>query len=393
MGGAHNRIIILCDYYLPGYKGGGPIRTLANMVDQLGDEFQFHVVTRNNDLGDGEAYSGVGSDSWSRIGKAEVCHLAPRSRTFRALKNLLRATEHDLLYLNSLFSYTFTIKPLLLRRLGWIPHVPLVLAPRGELSPGAVALKGFKKRMYLRVAAALGLYRYVIWHASSDYEAADIRHWMGEKVAVRIAPNLPARFHGEEHVSSKVAGRLNIIFLSRINRKKNLDGALKILKDVKGDLQFNIYGPPEDQAYWAECQKLIAQLPSNISVKYQGSLGPEKSAMAVMMEHDLFFMPTLGENFGHVIMEALLAGCPVLISDQTPWRALEEKGVGWDLPLSAPERFRAVIESCVAMDRGEFSRWSVAARAFALTVAQDENIIRQNRELFQSALSASNRLG
>lgn len=389
MGGAQNRIIILCDYYLPGYKGGGPIRTLANMVDQLGDEFIFHVVTRNNDLGDAEAYSRIGADSWSRIGKAEVCHLAPRSRTFRALKKLLRVTEHDLLYLNSLFSYTFTIKPLLLRRFGLTPRVPLVLAPRGELSPGAVALKGFKKRMYLRVAAALGLYRDLIWHASSDYEAADIHDWMGEKAAVRIAPNLPARFHGEERVSSKVAGRLNIIFLSRINRKKNLDGALKILREVRGDVQFSIYGPPEDQAYWAECQKLIAQLPPNIRVQYQGGLGPEKSAMAVMMEYDLFFMPTLGENYGHVIMEALLAGCPVLISDQTPWRALEDKGVGWDLPLSAPERFRAVIESCVAMDREEFSRWSAAARAFALAVAQDENIIRQNRELFQSALSES----
>lgn len=35
------KILTLADYYLPGYKAGGPIRTLANMVDMLGDEFKF----------------------------------------------------------------------------------------------------------------------------------------------------------------------------------------------------------------------------------------------------------------------------------------------------------------------------------------------------------------
>jgi hypothetical protein len=32
-------ILVITGYYLPGYKGGGPIRTLANMVDRLGSRF------------------------------------------------------------------------------------------------------------------------------------------------------------------------------------------------------------------------------------------------------------------------------------------------------------------------------------------------------------------
>ena len=34
-------ILIFADYYLPGFKAGGPIKTLSNLVDQLGDEFHF----------------------------------------------------------------------------------------------------------------------------------------------------------------------------------------------------------------------------------------------------------------------------------------------------------------------------------------------------------------
>ena len=388
MENGRKQVLIFCDYYLPGYKAGGPIRTLANIVDQLGDEFRFKVMTRDHDLGETRSFPGVVPDSWSRIGRAEVCHLARASRTLPALKRQLSATAHDALYLNSLFSYTFSIKPLLLRRLGLIPRAPVILAPRGELSPGAVALKGFKKRLYLMIARALGLYRDVTWHASSDYEAADIRRWFGDHAQVKVAANLPSRalgVNGQKTRTEKTPGRLKMIFLSRIDRKKNLAGALKILRGASGQIEFDIYGPLEDEGYWAECQKIIERLPPNIQARYRGSVEHAQS-LAVMMEHDLFFMPTFGENFGHVIMEALLAGCPVLISDQTPWRDLAAKGVGWDLPLSETDTFRAIIEECARMGAEEFARRSAAARAYALGIARDENAVEQNRQLFLGEL-------
>ena len=61
-----------------------------------------------------------------------------------------------------------------------------------------------------------------------------------------------------------------------------------------------------------------------------------------------FFFPTLGENYGHVIYEALDSGCPVLISDQTPWRGLSEVGAGWDLPLDKPDLFRQACKRSFA---------------------------------------------
>jgi glycosyltransferase involved in cell wall biosynthesis len=381
-------ILTFSGFYLPGYKAGGPIRTLVNMVDHLGGEFQFKIVTANRDFGDTKAYPGIKVDDWNRVGKAEVFYLSPQKRYLRDFKRLLCSTEYDILYLNSFFSPHFTIKPLMLRRLRLIPDKPLILAPRGEFSPGALGLKSLKKRVYLLVAKAFGLYRGVVWQASSKHEEADIRRWFGRDAQVVVAPNLPPMVHSADELppkSGKIESCLKIVFLSRISRKKNLDGALEMLKGLKGRVQLNIYGPMEDKVYWAECKKIISNLSENIKVRYCGSVTHDKVG-TVMREHDLFFLPTLGENFGHVILEALVAGCPVLISDQTPWRDLEEKGVGWDLPLSKPEMFQEVLQRCVDMNDEEYVKWSERARVYGLQVSQDDKVVEQNRQLFHYAV-------
>jgi glycosyltransferase involved in cell wall biosynthesis len=382
------KILTFAGCYLPGYKAGGPIRTLANMVDHLCDEFKIKIITADRDFEDTKAYPGIKIDGWNRVGKAEVFYMSSKIRSLSGFRKILCSTECDVIYLNSFFSPHFTIKPLLLRRLRLIPDKPLILAPRGEFSPGALGLKGLKKRVYLWAAKAFGLYNGVIWQASSRHEEADIRRWFENDVPVVVAPNLPPMIHSAGELppkSRKIESCLKIVFLSRISRKKNLDGALEMLKGLKGRVQLNIYGPIEDKSYWAECQKIISSLPGNIVVRYCGSVAHEKVG-AVMREHDLFFLPTLGENHGHVILEAFCAGCPILISDQTPWRDLEEKGVGWDLPLDRQELFREVLQRCVDMNNEEYVKWSERARVYGMQVTRDDGVVEQNRKLFYHAV-------
>jgi len=379
------KILTFVGYYLPGYKAGGPIRTIANMVDRLGDEFQFKIVTADRDFDDTEPYPGIIIGGWKRAGKAEVFYMSPNRRSLRDFKRLLCSTEYDVLYINSFFSPHFTIKPLLLIWLRLIHDRPLIIAPRGEFSPGALGLKSFKKRVYILAAKALGLYHDAVWQASSEHEEADIRRWFGNDVRVVIAPDLPPLINvadGPVAVKGKTKGCLKIIFLSRISRKKNLYGALKMISGLKERVQFNIYGPMEDVDYWSECQEIISSFPENIEVRYCGSVA-HGQVSDVIREHDLFFLPTLGENFGHVILEALCVGCPVLISNQTRWRGLEEKGVGWDLPLDRPKLFQEALQRCINMDRAEYLKWSKLARKYGLKVSQDDSIVELNKQLFR----------
>jgi glycosyltransferase involved in cell wall biosynthesis len=184
----------------------------------------------------------------------------------------------------------------------------------------------------------------------------------------------------------KKSGQLRAVFVSRIARKKNLAGALRMLAGVAGDVTFDIFGPPEDAGYWEECRGLIAALPANIRVQYCGQIEHQKIGR-VFAEHDLFLFPTLGENYGHVICEALAAGCPVLISDQTPWRNLEAEGVGWDFPHGETERFRSVIQRCVDADAEWYAALSTRAMNYAAKLASDPETIAANRRLFQQAFA------
>jgi glycosyltransferase involved in cell wall biosynthesis len=324
---------------------------------------------------------------------------------------LLRSIDRSkVLYVNSFFERAFSILPTLMFWLKLCESKCMVVAPRGEFSRGALGLKRLRKRLYIGFVRALGMYNGVIWHASSAFEAEDIyRHFpLARRVDVagvlpgldsNPRPNASLVFTASDIAiqesseprsrSGKRPGRLRIVFVGRCSRMKNLSGALSLLAGVTGDIFFDIYGPAEDAEYWNECRSLIAALPPNIRARYEGEIEHERVAH-VFAEHELLLLPTLGENFGHVIGEALAAGCPVLISDRTPWRDLEAEGVGWDLPLSEPERFRSVLQQCADEGHEWFEALSARARSYAAKRAAAPEIIAANRKLFQSALAWPN---
>ena len=141
----------------------------------------------------------------------------------------------------------------------------------------------------------------------------------------------------------KAEGRLRIVFLSRIDPKKNLHFALEVLGRVTTPVDFDIIGPIANEGYWEDCQQLIKALPESCQVRHLGAI-PHTIILQTLAAYDLFFFPTQAENNGYVILEALLAGCPVLLSDRTPWRGLEVEGVGRDLPLEVPDAFSATLD-------------------------------------------------
>lgn len=383
--GGSDVILVFVNGYLPGYRAGGPIRSIAALVELLGDEFDFRIVAPDRDYGQAAPYERLHPGTWHTVGKARVYYSSPRELSLTRISQLMREVQPSAIYLNSLFSPDFALKPLLLRRLGLAPRVPFVLAPRGELSSGALALKAPKKKAFLAIASHLGLYQDLTWQASSPLEAGDIERVFGPVVTV-IAPNLrQAPTERGSEGRTKRPGSLKVAFLSRISRKKNLFAAIEMLEDVVGDVEFNVYGPAEDREYAKQCEDLSKQLPPNVRVRFHGEIEHE-SVQEMLATHHLFLLPTHGENFGHVIVEALSAGCGLLLSDQTPWRNLAERGVGYDLALSDSAGFRSALRRFVDMGDAEFSAMSVRATALARETLYDPALIAQNRLLFETSL-------
>lgn len=383
----HVTLLVFIQYYLPGYKSGGPVRTIANLVDRLGDEIDFKIVTSDRDSQDADPYPDVPIDQWSKLGGASVFYMSPHRRSFSDFLSLLRDTEYDAVYLNSFFASPWTLYPLLARRLGLIGPCPVLLAPRGELAIGALSLGRWKKKPFMKLAKLVGLYKGLIWQGSSAYEVEDIRREMnGIAREVIEAPDLMPIFRTEGlecvSASSSHASSLRIVFLARISPMKNLEFALECLAEAGIECSLDIYGTISDLTYWESCRRLIAELPSSVCVKYCGVL-PHERVISVLSSYDLYFLPTRGENFGHSIIEALAAGVPVLISDRTPWRGLREAGIGADISLDNRDEFLREIRRFARLDVTERQARSARARRYAESISNDQVAVGKNRHLFK----------
>jgi len=120
------RVLIFVDYYLPGYKAGGPIASVSRMVRNLQHEFQLLVFTRDRDLGDSEPYANIEPDTWTSRDGISVFYASPDRLSSQSLRQVITSTQPNLIYLNSYFS-------VLSRRV-------LVLAKRGGISGAKVAV-------------------------------------------------------------------------------------------------------------------------------------------------------------------------------------------------------------------------------------------------------------
>jgi len=288
------------------------------------------MVTADRDLGESHPYPGLSSRVIEHH-HHRVFYWNSRSvRSWWRLQALLRARRYDLLYVNSLWSPLFTMLPLALTH-GVIRAKQILIAPRGELSPGALGLKNAKKRLALATWGRVLAGRSPLWHASTALERAHImEHFPRAEVIVQInstgpAPSSPA-------ASAPTAC---FVFISRISPKKNLPFLLRALQDCRERVRLDIYGPLENRQHWEECQAAFRRLPTNVSVNYRGELPMEK-VQATFSRYDAFLFPTLGENFGHVVAESLAAGCPVVCSTGTPWTDLLRHGCGAALEIGDP---------------------------------------------------------
>lgn len=380
-------ILTFVGNYLPGYKAGGILRTLVNMVDHLCGEFDFKIVTKDHDLGEKHQYPNIKVDQWQRVGNSEVKYLSTKSCSLTNLTGIITSTPHDVLFLNSFFD-PFTVKVLLLRMFGRLQGKPIIVAPWGEFAWPSLRQKYLKKYIFMKTARLLRFYSDVVWRASSEYEAADIVRVMNvNSKDIHIAgdfpiKNIPAASNDNPPACSLSCREgLRLVFLSRISREKNLDYALKILSKVKAKVSFDIYGPTENMSYWKECQALIGQLPKNVEVKYFGIVKPNE-VVKTFGRYDLFLFPTGGEAYGHVIAEALTAGTPVLISTDTPWRNLKADGLGWDIDLGEPDGFVDVIESLAMLNDHELINMRAVVKSKVEYRLLDPATLHSNRQLF-----------
>lgn len=373
------RILIFIDWYKPGFKAGGPIRSISNMVSQLSSEFDFYIVTRNTDYLETTPYSSTKSDEWNKVDNAKVYYLSKELQTKSKVKDLINEVKPHTIYCNSLYSVYYTLFPI------WFAkkqNIKSVLAVRGMLSKGSLSVKSFKKKIFLKLIIGFGLFNKTLFHATNKSEKEDILNNIGGNTKVVVAQNLPENKSNLFIRKPKSTNNIKMVFVGRIAPEKNLQYGIDLLKYCKNNIELDVFGPIYSKEYYQQCLNSINLLPSNIVVKYKGVLNPDMLDKT-LEEYHILYLPSTGENYGHSIIEGMINSCIPVISNKTPWQNLEEKMIGFDIDLNKPKIFSESIDKLAEMNNEMILEYAKNAFLYAESIINNPKLKEDYNKLFK----------
>lgn len=375
-------ILVSAHYFLPTKNAGGPPKSIANLIDAMKEKLEFKVMCCDHEFRrPAEKFKSIRLGKWTEFDGYKVIYLT--DSFISTIKLIFESFDRtsNIIYFNSFFDIKYTIFPIFFT--GFFSNKKIVLAPRGEFSLRALMIKQRKKNFYLTFFRICRFHKRVEWHASSLKEKLDLKNYWGSSIAVTLLPNFPnSNLPQLQVTTNKVSGKLRMVYLARIAKIKNLLSILKALHSIDSSIiDFDIFGPLEDLQYWKDCEAVISTLPRNIQVTFRGPI-ESSDVLKIIAGYDLYVLLTQGENFGHTIYEALSASVPVLISDQTPWRQLQDKNAGWDLPLGYEDDIVSALEVAVSWDASEIKDFKKGAYQLACNFANDSNRKETALDLF-----------
>lgn len=366
-------IFISIPWFIPAFKAGGPILSIANMVNELDEGYQFYIYTSNTDL-HGLPIAIALTNQWTEYNGYTKVWYANRKDRSQNLVDQVKQVKPDVLFIIGLFDWHFNIVPLL-----YADCCDKLLSVRGMLHPGALGQKKMKKQLFLKMMKWMKLDKKCRFHATDEAEAEYIRHIFGNEAGVSIATNFP-RLLPVQPVPIKDPGILELVSIGIVSPMKNYLLVLKSLQQVKAKLHYEIYGPVKEPIYWEECLQAIKALPSNITVAYFPELPPHKIVSRLEGKH-LFILPSRSENYGHAIVEALSSGLPVITSNNVPWQQLEEASAGMNIAAEENELSEAV-EKFAAMGSEEYSKYRAGAVQYINEKIAVDELKSVYREMF-----------
>ena len=372
-------LTLTIDWYLPGTNSGGPVRSIANLVNAL-PEIDFYIITRNTDYCSTESYAGIPSDTWVQQGvNVWVYYFSEDELTKGKMNEVIQGTNAGSLYVSGIYSRAFSQWPV---SIGKSLGIKTIVAARGMLSPHALAVKPLKKYVFLSFMRWINAFEHVSFHATSDEEAKDIQTVIGKRSKVSVLANVARQESMNIQEITKEQGSVKLVSIGRIAPEKGTLHGIKALQDVQGNVVLDLYGTCYNIEYWKQCEQVISQLPANIQVRYNGVCPTEEVPTKLAAAHALL-LPSEGENYGHSIVESLSQGRPVLISKHTPWQNLAAQKAGWDVPAT---ELPSAIQTLVEMDQAVYQTWSEGAKNYHRMVieGEKENTIQAYKTLFTS---------
>ena len=372
------KLLIMASLFWPQRNGGGPPVSIMNLVMSIKDQFDISIISNNHEIGDDKPLPGI-AQGWNTFPFGKAWYVPKRQHTFQNITMLIESVQPDVIYQNSFFSYNDLLPVLAYKKRH--RQVKVIVAPRGEFYPERFRCGRLKKALYCKMLKTSGLLNDIYFQGTGQEECDQEARLLGIP-AERLLniQNLSVVSGVGEEMVEKVPGRLKLVYIARVHPTKNTLNAIRWLAQLDGQVTYDIYGPIEDQRYWQECCEAIESLPQNIRVNYMGMADHDKVGEIICGYH-AYYMPTFGENYGHSIVESMLVGRPVVISDQTPWSDVDGTG-GYSCPVGEAERFVSALNKLCSMDQPDYSALCAGAKRYIAEKLNTGQIIKDYIKAF-----------
>ena len=232
---------------------------------------------------------------------------------------------------------------------------PYILRPCGMLDRWSLNQSAWKKKVYLYLLGAAVIRNAAALHFTSEEELANSLTLGSENRGFVIPNGLPAS--AIENLPEPQAfcrrfpeftDKRLVLFLSRLHYKKQPDVVIRAFHRFRGmdDRLTLVLAGPSQPAYLAELQALVGELELTERVVFTGML-QGTAVQEAYCAAEIFVLPSLQENFGIAVAEAMAAGCPVIVSEQVNLAADIRKAKAGIVCTSEIESTAAAMEKLI----------------------------------------------
>lgn len=293
------------------------------------------------------------------------------------MTRFLRASDYDIYHTNGMWMHCNHETCTIAREKG----KPYVITPHGMLYPQALARSAWKKKLLLNLGGVDKDLRHATCiHATCDVEMKHYRA-LGYTNPVAIIPNpMPIPSFIDDIKSEKSIKRIG--YLGRIHPYKNTEALINawitLGNEVK-DAQLIIMGRGDNE-YEAKMHQLVAR--HNLTnVEFAGFVnGREKFERLASLT--ALCVPSITENFGMTVTEALSVGTPVIASLGTPWQELNTKHCGWWVDNDV-ETLADTISQALSLPQDEIEKMGNNGKRLVNEKYRDTQVAAMMKQLYE----------
>lgn len=320
---------VISDIHL---SSGGPSQSVVELLNSLTTKNDIELILLAVKINGQNNYGPINCNIIQKIinVNSKIGFIFPFIKIIKLLFNLPKI---NIIHMHGMWLPIYIIIYIYARLL----NIKLIFQPRGMLEPWSLSQRATVKKIALITYQNKIIKNANIIIATSDNEKKNI-----EKI--NLNKNIRIVFNGirepnEKIVSNNQHKNNRVLFMSRLHEKKGIKILLEAWSEIDTKNWTLIIAGPNEKNYPINQLNLKKD-----NIKYIGPVY-DNEKYKLMSQVDVFILPSYSENFGNIILEAMMCRLPVITTVNTPWSEIIDYKAGWYIKPTVYEIKKALTDA------------------------------------------------